>query len=221
MTPKQTSLYWREWAAVRAAQPDADRHDLHHQALGAPKSSKEFTNRDLDLVLGVFRAISDPGSLKPQLRQENQERARLEHRLSEITQCLGVYVEDPAGYVAQVVQDRCSVPAGGTLGIDDLSHHPRVVRGRDGELIEKPSQLLMLVMTLWARLNALRRGRHHSLADMYAAAGIPPRKRRTGTDTQSRSPKHRGRGSHTESGAALALASTDGSPGPEEEAPPF
>ena len=219
MTPKQQSLYWREWAAVRAAKPDADRHDLHHQALGAAKSSKDFDNRDLDKVLAVFRSISDPDALKPQLRQANQERARLEHRLSEITQCLGVYVEDPAGYVAKVVQDRCGVPAGGTLGIDDLSHHPRMVRGRGGELVEKPSQLLQLVMTLWARLNALRRGAHHSLADMYSAAGIPQRRSTRRTDTPEASPARRGRRSHTESGAACALAVTDGPPG--HEGDPF
>lgn len=221
MTPKQTQLYWREWAAVRRANPEADRKALHLQALGVEKSSKDFDNRDLDAVLAVFRAISDPGNVGKQLRQQAQERHRLEHRLAEITQCLGVYVDDPAGYVARVVADRWGAPAGGTMGVDDLSEHPRIVRNpRTGELEEKPSQLMQLVMTLWARLQALRRGAKHSLADMYAAAGIPTtRSRNGGTDTAGPSPKRRGRGAHSERGAALALATTDGSPGPGEGDP--
>jgi len=177
MTPKQTQLYWREWAAVRSADPKADRHDLHTRALGRDKSSKDFTNRDLDQVLGVFRAISDPLNLAPQIRAQRQGRARLEHRLAEITQCLGVYVEDPAGYVARVVSDRWPAPTGGSIGPDDLSDKPSMRKNRStGALEDGPSQLHQLVMTLWARLMALRRGRGHSLAEMYAAAGVPARR---------------------------------------------
>ncbi|MBX3732622.1 MAG: hypothetical protein KF791_08515 [Verrucomicrobiae bacterium] len=218
MTPKQTQLYWREWAAVRRADPSADRHEIQARAIGCTRSSKLLTNRDLDLVLGAFRAISDPGSLGPQLRAQNQVRARLEHRLAEITQCLGVYVEDPAGYVARVVSDRRPPSPGGTVGVDDLSHEPRLIRRRaSGELLEIPSELLQLVMTLWARLQAMRNARHHSLADMYSAAGIPPERWAKKRTSAAHSPKVRGRGQHGADAPAMALAGDARPPGPGED----
>lgn len=182
MTPKQKSLYWREWAAVRAAKPDADRHDLHHQALGQPKSSKEFSNADLDKVLAVFRSISDPTNLAAQLKAQNGRRHRLEHRLAELTQCLGLYVEDPAGYVAKMITDRWGAPLGGTMGPDDLSDQPTVRKNRvTEELEEGPSQLHQLVITLWARIRALARAQGHSVPDIFQLAGIRRRQTR-GTD---------------------------------------
>lgn len=184
MTKAQTQLYFREWAAVRKAQPDADRHALHVAALGEDKSSKAFSNLDFDKVLQVFRAISRPGDLNAQLRQDQQVRYRLEHRLSITQQCLGVYVGDVPGYVAQVIHDKFSHLAEGTdprfarsrygtIGVDDLSHESRPVWDeKKKKLVEKPSELLMLAMTLWDRLQALRRKQGHSLADMFQAAGI-------------------------------------------------
>ncbi len=82
MTPSQNSLYFREWGRVRAACkqqgfPVPNRHTLHVKALGHDKSSKHFTNDDLDLVLAEFRAISQPDSLAAQLRQQAQPRIRL------------------------------------------------------------------------------------------------------------------------------------------------
>lgn len=84
MSPKQKAWYWREWgAAVKAAQAaglDApDRHALHRRALGVDKSSKSFTNADLDRVIAEFRAYSDPDHLRPQLRQIHQPRSRMLH----------------------------------------------------------------------------------------------------------------------------------------------
>jgi len=85
MTPAQTMLYFREWGAVRKhytgqgidpKQADAKRHELHRRALGVMKSSKDFTNADLDKVLGVFRAITQPGNLEAQLRQLDQAEKR-------------------------------------------------------------------------------------------------------------------------------------------------
>jgi hypothetical protein len=170
MTKAQTQLYFREWASVRKAKPDADRHALHIAALGVDKSSKAFSNSDFDRVLGVFRAISQPGNLNAQLRQSEQVRHRLEHRLSEILQCLGLYVDDPCVYVAKVMADKFG---NSVTGLDDLSHEPRLVRDEQSqEMSAKPSELLMLVMTLWDRVQALRRKRGDSLADMFQQAGI-------------------------------------------------
>ena len=67
MTAKQESLYWRRWGRVRKVlielgefskeDADAHRHDIHREALGADKSHKDFTNKDLDRVLDAFDAI--------------------------------------------------------------------------------------------------------------------------------------------------------------------
>jgi hypothetical protein len=85
MSPAQTALYFREWGAVRAhytargidpKQADAKRHELHRKALGLDKSSKDFTNSDLDKVLAVFWAITKPADLNAQLRQQDQAEGR-------------------------------------------------------------------------------------------------------------------------------------------------
>jgi hypothetical protein len=206
MTKAQTQLYFREWAAVRKAQPDADRHELHVKALGKDKSSKAFTNSDFDRVLQVFRAISQPGNLNAQLRQAQQVRYRLEHRLSETQQCLGVYVDDVAGYVAQVVADKFG---SSVTGVDDLSHEPRLVwNEKSQEMEEKPSELLMLVMTLWDRLQALRRKRGDSLADMFQAAGIA--KGQEDADEETAPTRTRRRTTSAEREAQPVAAGVDG-----------
>ena len=77
MSPKQNALYWRDWAAVRAAFPEADRHALHVQALGVDKSHKDFSNDDLSAVLSKFRSISQPLNLDVQLWHANEARRKL------------------------------------------------------------------------------------------------------------------------------------------------
>lgn len=64
MTSSQTKLYWRKWAKVRkalvdlgefsCAEADEERHKIHIAALGADKSSKTLSNRDLDAVFDHF-----------------------------------------------------------------------------------------------------------------------------------------------------------------------
>lgn len=85
MSPDQTRLYFREWGKVRRHflargidpnQADAKRYELHTRALGVDKSSKDFSNTDLDKVLGVFFAILRPDDLNSQLRQLDQGEER-------------------------------------------------------------------------------------------------------------------------------------------------
>jgi len=83
MTGPQTSLYWREVNAWRENRKTAGlpcdehaRHELHNHALGRHKSSKDFSNRDFDLVLGALRAVSQPGNLKAQLHVDESEDKR-------------------------------------------------------------------------------------------------------------------------------------------------
>jgi hypothetical protein len=60
MTPKQSAAYWRKWGQIRKLlmeqgefsreDADAERHVITRAALGKQKSSKAFTNRDLDAI---------------------------------------------------------------------------------------------------------------------------------------------------------------------------
>lgn len=121
MTAAQTALYFREWGRVRAhliakgidpKQADHKRHDLHRRALGVDKSSKAFTNADLDKVLAAFRAITRPGDLTAQLRaldQPDQRREACWQKVWEIMEELRLGVdrcrdEDPASELLGIRQ---------------------------------------------------------------------------------------------------------------------
>lgn len=66
MTPNQKGRYWRDWARVRkiltemgeftAKEADEQRHQIHLEALGANKSSKDLTSRDLDKIFAAFES---------------------------------------------------------------------------------------------------------------------------------------------------------------------
>lgn len=89
MTKAQNSLYWRTWSKVRKtliemggyspADADAERHEIHRQALGADKSSKEITNRDLDAILDHFQSylVLAEGPTTGPARTESQPVKRL------------------------------------------------------------------------------------------------------------------------------------------------
>ncbi len=93
MTPAQTKLYFFEWGRARKhylangidpKQADAKRHACHAKALGRDKSSKDFTNAELDKVIAAFRAVSDGGNLNAQLQQLDQPDNR---RAAMVKQC--------------------------------------------------------------------------------------------------------------------------------------
>lgn len=82
MTGAQTALYWREWAACRAAlialgrdASDTARRHLQAEALrGRIKSSKALTNSEFSAVLGKFRSFSQADDLAAQMHaQEDQD----------------------------------------------------------------------------------------------------------------------------------------------------
>lgn len=93
MTGAQHQKYFWEWGRCRdfyrskglsAAQADAKRHELHVKALGRDKSSKSFTNAELDKVLAAFRSIFDASSLDAQMdiqEQPERRRAAMEARI--------------------------------------------------------------------------------------------------------------------------------------------
>ena len=86
MTAAQTQLYFFEWGNARKwylahgldpKQADNKRHTLHRQALGTDKSSKDFTNADLDKVLAAFRGVSRPDDFNAQMDIQEQPERRL------------------------------------------------------------------------------------------------------------------------------------------------
>lgn len=86
MTAKQTALYWRAWNTTRAIltrtgytllETEEWRRDVTTKACGKYKSSRDLTNRDLDMVLTHFRAVSQPDDLDEQIRLTDAEDERL------------------------------------------------------------------------------------------------------------------------------------------------
>lgn len=102
MTPAQTSLYFFEWGRVRkhylargidSKQADNKRHELHKRALGRDKSSKDFSNAELDKVIAVFRAVSDDANLDAQLRQLDQPENRRMRMIERCWTALRTFIE--------------------------------------------------------------------------------------------------------------------------------
>jgi hypothetical protein len=88
LSVNQDRLYWREWGKAvkhcKASGLDApDRHELHVKALGVDKSHKDFTNSDFNKILGVFRAVSQPGNLNAQKRQIEMPRKNVLVRIED------------------------------------------------------------------------------------------------------------------------------------------
>lgn len=132
MSPAQTNLYWRKWSACKRAlaklgRPtgDAARHALHQQALGAAKSSKHFTNRDLDRVLAVFASFTAPSDLTQQLRAEEQPEARRRHNQTACRELVGrlpqvAAAADPEAYATNYLDSVARSVTGRTFAeLDD------------------------------------------------------------------------------------------------------
>ena len=145
MTPKQNSLYWREWGAVvrhckAASLPAPDRHDLHQAALGADKSHLAFSNEDFDRVLAQFRAQSRPEDLGAQLRQMNQPQIRLKFAINRLA---------PAPeYWAAIARDKFGTADLDALTLEQLSQlrntladrrRARQRRERAGQVVDATS----------------------------------------------------------------------------------
>jgi hypothetical protein len=100
MTPKQTKLYWLKWGQVCESHGwtalntdlDARRKSCHVLALGTPKSSKDFSNADLDRVLNVFSSLIDSDDLATQIDRQAYEtgdddpgeRKRILHKIASL-----------------------------------------------------------------------------------------------------------------------------------------
>lgn len=167
MTSSQKALYFREWAAVRKADPEADRHALHQQALGKDKSSKAFTNADLDKVLAAFRAISRNAELQPQLDALNQPRQRLLHLIlhDQAAQLAALEKEQPLNYIFGVCADKFNGRTPSQLSADSREPIPPSPEPR-------PSELQMLLFTIARAISELRQARGWTQHDLNVAAGL-------------------------------------------------
>lgn len=151
-------------ACKRQSLPEPDRHELHRRALGANKSSKLFTNRDLDRVIAEFRSISRPSSLGAQIRQLNQEKTRLLWNITNRQSALLAACMDAPDemqrrfaaetYIASVARDKF-----GTADLTQLSAEA-----------DQKSQLEMLRDTIDARINSLRGELGWSIHDLHQRA---------------------------------------------------
>ena len=204
MTSKQIVLYWREWGTLgkRCAAEGwtvPDRHELHVRALGRDKSMKLLTNREFDLVLGVFRSYSEAENLQAQVRQMRQPRTRLEHRIKiDQVKLLAVLLgEARAGSAAHgtggqfpawdsepdfdaafaYVSEVAAIH--GSADLSQVSDEPRPRHfDRDGRpLGDEKSDLELVRDTLAQRINQLRNKRGGakcgwSIHDLTVAAGL-------------------------------------------------
>lgn len=102
MTAAQTNLYFFEWGRVRKQyigkgldpkQADNKRHELHRRALSRDKSSKDFTNAELDRVIAVFRAVYDGGNLDAQIAQLDQPENRRQAMIKRCHVAVGSFIE--------------------------------------------------------------------------------------------------------------------------------
>lgn len=127
MTTAQTAKYFFEWGRARDffrgrgmphAEADAQRHRLHVKALGRAKSSKDFTNADLDKVIAAFRAVWDGGNLDAQLAQIEMPEKRAAAAVARIgVLMLHLRLENgrETGYVAGIARN--------LFGCDDGQWH--------------------------------------------------------------------------------------------------
>jgi hypothetical protein len=86
MNAAQQAKYFYQWGQLRevlrargltSAQCEQHRHEITRKALGVDKSSKDFTNADLDAVLAKIAAERDPAGFAAQMAlQDSPDNAR-------------------------------------------------------------------------------------------------------------------------------------------------
>lgn len=103
LSEKQKTWYWGEWSRVVKCCRDYgrkltndDRYALTVRALGVKVSMLNLDNHQFDKVIGVFKAINTPDDLNPQLRQINQPRTRMLHKIiNDLPPRLAVVLQPP------------------------------------------------------------------------------------------------------------------------------
>lgn len=129
MTEPQLRLYRAEWGKARKALrargwapalADAERKAIHVRVLGEDVSSLLLNNRQLDLVLGAFRAISSPAALAPQLDEADQPCRRRRWLIAKLCEELG-HGGDYAQAVAVSMNREGKLGKRGVFDLDELN----------------------------------------------------------------------------------------------------
>jgi len=93
MTSQQTAMYFAEFGKLREqlrargwspTKIEQHRHALTKKALGVDKSSKDFTNAELDKVLAVISAEAAPADFNAQMRIQESPEKRLSLLLNRV-----------------------------------------------------------------------------------------------------------------------------------------
>lgn len=188
MTNRQRIFLMAElWPAACEFQGwSPDDRELRMEVLGAAvqrpllSASQISTTDDFDRVRRHLEALAG------KLQQHDGRAARYREKFRRQLRCLALYVEDATGYAKAIIRDKFhragADPAGFAeadarrlaewLSADPIARFDR----RAGKLVEGPSQLEQLVMTLDERLHnaatGLRVKAGHTLHDMLTAAGL-------------------------------------------------
>ncbi|MEO6001527.1 MAG: hypothetical protein ABIZ04_20910 [Opitutus sp.] len=128
MTAAQQAKYFAEYGKLRdvlrargwsSTKIELHRAEITVKALGRHKSSKAFTNADLDKVLAVIKAETAPADFDAQMRLQDmpeKRRAILMARIHSLSLCVGLNPGGESGYVQAIAKNMF-----GTSQYDDLS----------------------------------------------------------------------------------------------------
>lgn len=185
LSEDQVKLFWRLWAAACRYQGWTRQRGLTSAQIDVKR--KELLARlgfgslhDVDRRAGFGRVKSELLALADNLRgaveadHPEMDGARRKRYLItfELIPCLALYVEDPVGYVEQILRDKFRISPASPVDLEALSIDPDI-RTRMGVLHERPSELDQAMMTLTARLQALRKAAGHTIHAMRIGARLP------------------------------------------------
>jgi len=134
VTPKQTTLYWRQWATVCEFMgwknsDSARRYALHKEA-GCPASMKEFGNKDLDAYLKFCASITG------HIDKRDRERERLIWRINDDARRGNLAPE----YLKLLARDIYGLGCWEELATEDLEKFVKTVRNRSSRHVAKEAQ---------------------------------------------------------------------------------
>lgn len=186
MSPAQRARFFGDWwprIAARRGVPANDREARHAFYAEAGLGGEINTTDGFDKLKAHCLALLDDANVTAQVRVLQQPTRRLHWKIVEVLKCLALYpLSKPMGwegarqYATEIIRDK--VNSGSLRNVselEDLSDAPRSYLDSEDRLIELPSQVGQMVMTLSARLNGrdgFRNRAAHTLHEMKTLAGV-------------------------------------------------
>lgn len=184
LTKPQRDLFWSLWAqacryqgwtrekGLNASEIDQKRKALLRQC-GFSSLTEVDRKAGFGLVKGELQALCDSvqGAVEAGNPILDDARRKKNLILTELLPCLRLYRDDPIAYVEEILREKFSLTYLQPIGLDDLDPRPRVVTTSSG-LDERASQLDQALMTITARLHALRKAAGNSIHDMRLRAHL-------------------------------------------------